>query len=420
MPPYRNCTTSFFHIFLFVLLLAAAVHISGGISLGQSFVTGRVIDERSFPVPYAKLILNGNEVTADVTGRFLVTNTGIPYNVIVAERNTSSAVFYKDLTVTNPDLVLFGDPDPRNYSRAVVKVEFPPLADTSEAYVSFISREMIYCNTVVGRSGKDNVTLTVDFPFAYSNVTGDVVMIRKNPSGYQFFRKKSVTITRNPARNRVILPAKPESSTGIKSVKLFSGIADYYQGEISMSLDFLDYSKNSQLTILEVDGKKQKNVIDLPSKLPNTVRLRVNTFADTRSGSKFSSYYYTSPGQDLKVTEEFLPELVVPSDGYLGVNAATEFRYTVGSGAGIYVLEFRSRNPDMKYFVVTNETAGRFSLLSRQEFTNYGNVTFSWRVRKYLTYFTVDEFIRPNIFKNEIGYKGVLYSNGRSFRTGYF
>jgi hypothetical protein len=74
----------------------------------------------------------------------------------------------------------------------------------------------------------------------------------------------------------------------------------------------------------------------------------------------------------------------------------------------------------MKYFVVTNETAGRLSLLSRPEFSNTRNLVFSWRVRKYLTYFSVDEFVRPNVFKNDLGYKGVLYSTGRSFRTGYF
>ena len=108
-PPITLC-----RIFTLGFLISALIQFTGDDVRAQSFVTGKVIDERSFPVPYAKVILNGKEVTADVTGRFLVSNTGIPYNVIVAERNTSAAVFYKDLTVTNPDLVLFGDPDPRH------------------------------------------------------------------------------------------------------------------------------------------------------------------------------------------------------------------------------------------------------------------------------------------------------------------
>ncbi len=386
----------------------------------RPFVSGRVIDERNFPVPYAKVFINSAEIQTDVMGRFTVMNVEFPYDVIVAERNTSTAVMYWGLSVTDPDLVLFGEPDKRNYNSASIKVMFPPLADTSECFVSFASREMIHCETMTAGSGKDYVFLTVDFPASMTNIRGDVIMMRKNPSGYELFRRKSVSISRNTTRNEVVLPAKPESRTSVKPSKIYSGLKDYYQSKIEVSLDLTDYSKNSQLTIYEADGKKQMTIADLPAKLPASTRLKINGFAETRSGSKFVSHYYSSPGQNFKITDEFLPELVVPSDGYIGVDGRTEFRYTVGSGAGVYVLEFRSRSPEMKYYVVTNETAGRLSLLSRPEFSNTRNLVFSWRVRKYLTYFSVDEFVRPNVFKNDLGYKGVLYSTGRSFRTGYF
>jgi hypothetical protein len=386
----------------------------------RPFVSGKVIDERNFPVPYAKVFINGAEIQTDVMGRFTVMNVEFPYDVIVAERNTSTAVMYRGLSVTDPDLVLFGEPDNRNYNSASIKVMFPPNADTSECFVSFASREMIYCETKTAGSGKDYVFLTVDFPASMTNIRGDVIMMRKNPTGYELFRRKSVSISRNTTRNEVVLPAKPESRTSVKPSKIYSSLKDYYQSKIEVSLDLTDYSKNSQLTIYEADGKKQMTIADLPAKLPASTRLKINGFAETRSGSKFVSHYYSSPGQNFKITDEFLPELVVPSDGYIGVDGRTEFRYTVGSGAGVYVLEFRSRDPEMKYFVVTNETAGRLSLLSRPEFSNTRNLVFSWRVRKYLTYFSVDEFVRPNVFKNDLGYKGVLYSTGRSFRTGYF
>ena len=386
----------------------------------RPFVSGRVIDERNFPVPYAKVFINSTEMQTDVMGRFTVMNVEFPYDVIVAERNTSTAVMYRGLSVTDPDLVLFGEPDSRNYNSAAIKVMFPPNADTSECFVSFASREMIDCETMTAGSGKDYVFLTVDFPASMTNIRGDVVMMRKNPSGYELFRKKSVSISRGTTGNEVVLPAKPESRTSIKSTKIYSSLKDYYQSKIEVSLDLTDYSRNSQLTIYEADGKKQMTIADLPAKLPAATRLKINGFAETRSGSKFVSHYYSSPGQNFKVSDEFLPDLIVPSDGYIGVDGRTEFRYSVGSGAGIYVLEFKSRDPEMKYFVVTNETAGRLSLLSRPEFSNTRNLVFSWRVRKYLTYFSVDEFVRPNVFKNDLGYKGVLYSTGRSFRTGYF
>lgn len=416
-----------FTLYLFTLatVLLALIIPSGGSEAGRSdqglsFVSGVVVDERGFPVPYAKVIINANEVTADVSGRFTQMNVSFPYDAVVAERYTSTAVIYRGLSVSDPELVLFGEPDYRNFNSASIRVEFPPLPDTSDAYISFVSREKIFCETKKIASGSDYATISVDFPASLTNIRGDVIMIRKNPSGYEFFRKKSVYLSRGTQNNKTVLPAKPESKAGITSVKVLSSLRNYYQSEISIAFDFTDYSVNSQMTVAEIDGKKQKSIIELPSKLPNSVRLKVNAYADTRSGSKFRTYFYTSPGKELKITDEFLPELIVPSEGYMGANANTEFRYSVGSGAGIYVVEFRSRNPDMKYFVVTNETSARLPILARQELTNFGSVTFSWRVRKYLTYFSVDEFIRPNIFKNEIGYKGVLFSNGRNFRTGYF
>ncbi|MBK6875436.1 MAG: hypothetical protein IPG99_02925 [Ignavibacteria bacterium] len=117
---------------------------------------------------------------------------------------------------------------------------------------------------------------------------------------------------------------------------------DYYQSKIEVSLDLTDYPKNSQLTIYEADGKKQMTIADLPAKLPASTRLKINGFAETRSEASSVSHYFSSPGQNFKVSDEFLPELIVPSDGYIGVDGRTGVRYTVGSGAGVYVLEFEA------------------------------------------------------------------------------
>ena len=416
---------SFFLTLSISLFILPGLTGSAGIELAPQekiipFISGKVIDERGFPVPYAKVFISGSEVKTDVTGSFAVSNASSPYDAMIAERNTSTAVMYKDLTVPNPELVMFGEPDTRNYNRVSVKVEFPQTGDTTDVYAGFISREIMQCESKKAASGTNYVFLTIDFPFAVSSVRGDFVMVMKTPSGYEFFRKKSVLVTRGSKKSVVIMPSKPEYRTALSSSKIFSSLKDYYYGKITISLDFTEYSKNSRLTVFETDAKDARILTELPEKLPNTVRLRVEGYAESRSGSKFRTYYYSSTGQDYKIADEFLPELIVPTEGFMGVNGSTEFRYTVGSGAGIYVLEFRCRIPEMRFFVVTRELSGRLSILSRQEFSNTSNLTFSWRVRKYITYFSVDEFVRPNPFKTEIGYKGVLFSNGRSFRTGYF
>lgn len=419
VPPMKFFTALFF---LFSLLFFSPADNRSGLTENTGrlpLVSGRVIDERNFPIPYAKVIINGLELQTDAIGRFSNFNITFPYDVIVAERYTNTAVLYRGLTISDPDLVLFGEPDDRNFSRAELNVKFSPLPDTADAVVTFISRETMVCPTEKAGAGSENVKLGIQWPSSQSSIRGDVVMLRRYQNGYELYRKKSVLLSRG-SRNETIMPSKPELNLDSKAGKVFSNLGEYYRSKYEVALDFTDFSKNSILKIFEGGINRGKNSAELPAKLPSTVRLRVSTYAENRSGSKFLSYYFASPGQDLKLSDEFLPELVVPSDGFLGATSRTEFRYTVGSGAGIYVLEFRSRSPDMKFYVVTSESSSGFPFLSRPEFKNLGSVSFNWRVRKYLTYFSVDEFVRPNIFKNEVGYKGVLYSTGRSFRTGYF
>ncbi|MBK6875435.1 MAG: hypothetical protein IPG99_02920 [Ignavibacteria bacterium] len=47
---------------------------------------------------------------------------------------------------------------------------------------------MIHCETMTAGSGKDCIFLTVDFA-SMTNIRGDVIMMRKNPSGYELFRE---------------------------------------------------------------------------------------------------------------------------------------------------------------------------------------------------------------------------------------
>ena len=67
-----------------------------------------------------------------------------------------------------------------------------------------------------------------------------------------------------------------------------------------------------------------------------------------------------------------------------------------------------------------SERSTRLNYLSRDEFKRSGSVEFRWRVNKYLTYFSVDDFVKPSAFKNDIGYKAILYSEERTFKTGYY
>ncbi|MBK6875434.1 MAG: hypothetical protein IPG99_02915 [Ignavibacteria bacterium] len=56
---------------------------------------------KEFSRTYAKVFINSAEIQTDVMGRFTVMNVEFPYDLIVAERNTSTAVMYWGLSVTD-------------------------------------------------------------------------------------------------------------------------------------------------------------------------------------------------------------------------------------------------------------------------------------------------------------------------------
>ncbi len=120
-----------------------------------------------------------------------------------------------------------------------------------------------------------------------------------------------------------------------------------------------------------------------------------------------------------KIESENSPELQTPQNNSLSIDGNTRFSYSVGSGAGIYVVEFRSKNPSMRFFIVTGNNEVYLNYLSRNEFKN-GSIQFEWSVRKFLTYFNVDEFVKTPVFKNDFAYKAVMISSRRYFKTGFY
>ncbi len=74
----------------------------------------------------------------------------------------------------------------------------------------------------------------------------------------------------------------------------------------------------------------------------------------------------------------------------------------------------------MNFYIVTSSRSAYLTFLSRKEFKKGVSIEFKWNVKKYLTYFSVNDFVKPKEFNNDIGYKAVLYSKERTFKTGYY
>ena len=109
--------------------------------------------------------------------------------------------------------------------------------------------------------------------------------------------------------------------------------------------------------------------------------------------------------------------MLAPQDKLIGYSANTKFSYETGSGTGIFVLQFHSFFPEGDFYIVTkdwNVTAP----VKLSDGIISGN-EYQWGVKKYMTYFNVNDSVKPKIFQNDIGYKAVTYSEKRTFKKTF-
>jgi hypothetical protein len=386
----------------------------------SNYVSGRVVDERNFPVPSAKVIIRGQEIQTDNSGRFKILNVEFPYDVVIAWQPTSTAVIYKNLSTDNPDLILFGKPDTINDNSAVISIDFPEIPKGSSAVIKFISPDVFYCNNIEVHEGEKNKSIVVYWPESKNILSGKVVFIQKNSSQYEFYKEASTVIYKR--LNSFNLKLRGISTNNTRTSSLFVNLPfkNFKTKGYSVFADFLSYDRNADMLLAKQDSNIFKSTSIIPSKLPITYRVKVSGFVDYADGSGFVNYVYSKPGATVNLSSEVPPELQTPSDRYLGASGNTEFYYSLGSGTGIFVVQYHSRDPEINFYIVTSERTAYLNYLSRNEFKGAGSVEFKWRVKKYLTYFSVDDFVKPREFAPDFGYKAVLYSSERTFKTGYF
>lgn len=378
------------------------------------------MDVKNFPVPFVKVIIQGIETQTDKSGRFKILNITTPYDVVIAYQRSSTAVIYKNLNLENPDLILFGVNDSSNSRRALINVSFPEIPEGSEAIIKFISSDANFCEDSKAIAGDKIKSINVSWPGTQNSINGSIIFITKSNSKYVSYMEKSVSIYQNSVPFIVTFKENPEKNISSSYVNVYIPIKNYEVKGYSVFADFPGFNRNSEVLLSIQEGVKIQSRSNIPFKLPVSFRVKVDGFVKYNNGSGFTNTTYTKPGTTINLSEESPPELRTPSDKYLGAAGNTEFSYSSGSGTGIYVVQYYSSYPELSFYIVTGEKNAYLNYLSRDEFKRASSVEFKWNVRKYLTYFSVDDFVRPNEFRNDIGYKAVLYSSERTFKTGYF
>lgn len=385
-----------------------------------AYVSGRVIDERSFPVPFAKIIINGSEAETDKEGKFKILNVSVPYDLTIAEKSTATAIVYKNISIDNPELIFFGNPNTKNANSAVISVTFPEIPAGSSAILKFISADVFYSEEIEVFSGETSKTLLVYWPQSKKSLNGNVIFLQKNNTSYEQYKDKVVSLYNNTIPFKANITNLSSSKTETSDLIVYLPFKDYITKGYSIYADFFAYNRNSEILLTKEEGDIYRTKSLIPSVLPIAYRLKVMGFVKYKDGSGFVNTDYSKPGSAINLTTETPPESQTPTDKFLGANGNTEFYYSIGSGTGIYVLEYHSNYPGMNFYIVTGERSAYLTFLSRKEFRKGTSVEFKWKVKKYLTYFSVNDFVKPKEFKNDIGYKAVLYSKERTFKTGYY
>ncbi|MBS1552342.1 MAG: carboxypeptidase regulatory-like domain-containing protein [Bacteroidetes bacterium] len=383
------------------------------------FISGKVVDERGFPIPYIKVITGKNETQTDIAGKFNFMNIPVNYDITIAERYSSTAVIYKELTVSNPNLVFFGEIED-NYSNFIkLKIRFPKLLSGETGYFKFISQDVFENKVSEAKEGDSIVNMSVKWPMYQNVLKGQVVYISKNDSGYRFIKFRQIILDKFKKSQEIKYDSKPGSKITTSKLNIYFPDDYYFSKDFSVSTDFFNYDKSSGIKFFEDESSDNQFRISVPDNLPMTFKLRITGYARRKDGTEFLNTSYASPGNNIKIESENPPELLTPQNNILSADGNTRFSYSSGSGAGIYVAEFRSKNPAMRFFIVTGRNEVYLNYLSRNEFGS-GSIQFEWSVRKFTTYFNVDEFVKPPVFKNDFGYKAVTLSSRRYFKTGFY
>lgn len=382
-------------------------------------ISGKVIDTRNFPVPFVKVLIGGKETETDRSGKFRIDKVQSSFTITLAERSSSTAVIYKNISIRNPELILFGKTNPANSNSAIINVKFPEIPFGNSAILKFISTDIFFCEDIELQSGETNKTLLVYWPVEKSSINGNVIYLQKSGSQYEKFQDVAASLYVNPVPFKVTFSGNTKTNTKTSTLNIYLPAKNFSEKGFSVFADFSSYSRNSQILLNEQSGDIFETKSIIPLSLPVSYRLKVAGYADYKDGSGFMSMTYTKPGTTINLRAETPPEIQTPTDKLLGANENTQFYYSLGSGTGVFVVEYHSFFPVMNFYIVTSERSTTLDYLGRDEFKKSQSVEFKWSIRKYLTYFSVNDFVKPVEFNNDVGYKAVLHSSERTFKTGY-
>ena len=383
-------------------------------------IAGKVLDERYFPVPNISIaITGGGSASTGSDGKFIISTDDWNYDLLLYDLSSNIGVLYKDLSVKNPELIFFGLNASRNINTEFVKVEFPNIPSGRSAIIKFLAEDVFSCEDVFASSGERTKVVNINFPSYLTRLNGRMIYLEKTPASYIKYLEYPMTIMKEGYPQTVVFDSLSYGrAPGTSSVTIYPPAFAYDMKGFSVFADFLSQHRNAELTLNVTEGDIISSKIIVPQNLPFGYRLKIEGRGGLKNGGRFVSSTYSYPGATYNIGTETAPKLDAPQDNYWGVSNNTMFSWDWGTGTGIYVVHFHAFMPVGDFYVVTRERELKNpkdiarSILESNE--------YSWEVSKYLTYTSVDDYVKPRLFANDLGYKAVLTSEMRTFRINPF
>jgi len=386
-------------------------------SLYAYTIEGRLLNERYFPVPNVKIsISNGGFATTDEKGIFKLATSKLPYNILISDIDNFQGVIYSGLSNLNPELILFGSIASRSTNVEFVKIFFNPIPAGSMALVKFVSDDVFYSEDITVLPGEKAKPISVEWSSSSSSITGRILYLERNQTGYTKYAEKVITVSKDFYLQNISFDSstyymKPQTSY----ITIYMPDASFERKGFFVYADFLSLHRNAELLLNATEGDIRNTRVMVPQTLSLGYRLKISGFADMKNGAGYISNTYSYPGSTFNMTAEEPPELTGPQDKYYFVNKNTLFSFERGSGTGMYVVHFHSYDPVGDLYLATDEREFISPLKDYKDFLK--GVEFSWQVQKYNPYISVDDFSKVRQFANDLGYKAILTSELRTFRT---
>ncbi|HEY5535615.1 MAG TPA: carboxypeptidase-like regulatory domain-containing protein [Ignavibacteria bacterium] len=398
---------------LFILLLVLLIFSN---DLFGQVIRGKLLDEKGFPLSDVSIIIsNGGSTITGSDGSFTISATKTPYDLLITDASNNTGALYRGLYSTNPEIILFGNYLPRNVNSEAIKVEFPPVPRDRSAIIKFVSNDLFYSEEVTAFTNEKSKTITVNWLANTSTISGKIIYLEKSSESFEKFSERSYTVIKDFYPQSVKFDSSTSYiNTGDANLTVYLPQTDYSKKGFRVSADFLALHRNSEMNLITVEGDIIYTKCSVPLSIPYGFRFKVYGYANNNDGSGFENTTYAYPNSVMTIQSETPPKLTAPQDKFYGVNTSTEFGYEWGSGLGLYVIHFHCISPAADFYVVTKEKfisspfAYAGGILTGDEYT--------WNVSKYMTYITVDEFVKERRFLNDVGYRAVTQSETRTFR----